>query len=72
MLGRRFVIDGTVNGIGTLSRSFGSVLKLLQSGYIRSYAAWVVFGSVAAIVAISLILAGFDFVISTCVKWLLS
>ena len=38
------MIDGAVNGIGKEARNIGGVLKLAQSGYIRSYAAWVVAG----------------------------
>ena len=45
------VIDGIVNGMGRRSRNVGSVLRRLQSGNIRSYAAWVVLGSVVVIVA---------------------
>ena len=40
------MIDGAVNGIGKTARSVGGLLKLAQSGYIRSYAAWVVAGSI--------------------------
>jgi NADH-quinone oxidoreductase subunit L len=40
------IIDGTVNGVGLESRRIGGVLKLIQSGNIRSYATWVVLGSV--------------------------
>jgi len=46
------LIDGTVNGVGTRSRGIGSILRLLQSGNIRSYAAWVVLGSIVALIAI--------------------
>jgi len=46
------LIDGTVNGIGTRSRGIGGVLRLLQSGSIRTYAAWVVLGSVVVLLAI--------------------
>jgi hypothetical protein len=35
-----------VNGVGNRARGIGSVLKQLQSGNIRSYAAWVLLGSV--------------------------
>jgi NADH-quinone oxidoreductase subunit L len=49
------LIDGAVNGIGTQSQGIGGLLKLLQSGNIRSYATWVVFGSVILVVALSLI-----------------
>jgi NADH-quinone oxidoreductase subunit L len=47
------VIDGTVNGVGHRARGAGGVLKRLQSGYIRSYAAWVVLGALIVIAAIS-------------------
>jgi NADH-quinone oxidoreductase subunit L len=43
------VVDGIVNGIGGWSRNIGGALKRLQSGYIRSYAAWVVLGSILVI-----------------------
>jgi NADH-quinone oxidoreductase subunit L len=45
-------IDGIVNGIGRRSRGIGAILRLMQSGNIRSYAAWVVLGSVALLLAI--------------------
>ena len=48
------LIDGLVNGIGTRSRGVGRILRLAQSGNIRSYAAWVVFGSVLVLLAIGL------------------
>ncbi|HLY20617.1 MAG TPA: proton-conducting transporter membrane subunit, partial [Bryobacteraceae bacterium] len=40
------VIDGAVNGVAHRARGIGGVLKLLQSGNIRSYATWVLVGSV--------------------------
>ena len=40
------LIDGMVNGVGKRARGIGNILRLLQSGNIRSYAAWVVLGSV--------------------------
>ena len=40
------LIDGAVNGVGSQSRGIGGVLRMLQSGNIRNYATWVVFGSV--------------------------
>jgi NADH-quinone oxidoreductase subunit L len=49
------VIDGAVNGIGARSRDIGGWLKLIQSGSIRSYATWVLFGSVILMVALSLV-----------------
>jgi len=48
------LIDGVVNSVGTQARGVGSVLKLFQSGNVRSYAAWVVFGSIMLIVFMSL------------------
>ena len=45
------LIDGAVNGVGHRAQGLGGVLKLLQSGNIRSYATWIVLGCVAAIVA---------------------
>jgi NADH-quinone oxidoreductase subunit L len=48
------LIDGTVNGIGKTARAIGGILKLPQSGFIRSYAAWVVAGSIIVIVAMAL------------------
>jgi NADH-quinone oxidoreductase subunit L len=45
------IIDGIVNGAGTESKAIGGVLRLLQSGNIRSYATWVVIGAVAVIIA---------------------
>jgi NADH-quinone oxidoreductase subunit L len=48
------LIDGAVNGVGSRAQGFGSILKLLQSGNIRSYATWVLFGSVLVIVAIGI------------------
>jgi NADH-quinone oxidoreductase subunit L len=49
------LIDGAVNGVGSQSQGLGGWLKLFQSGNIRSYATWVVFGSVVLVVALSLI-----------------
>jgi NADH-quinone oxidoreductase subunit L len=46
------LIDGTVNGVGARSRGIGSILRLAQSGNIRSYAAWVVLGSIIVLLAV--------------------
>jgi NADH-quinone oxidoreductase subunit L len=46
------LIDGTVNGVGRRARGVGSILRLIQSGNIRSYAAWVVLGSIVLLLAI--------------------
>jgi NADH-quinone oxidoreductase subunit L len=48
------IIDGIVNGVGTESKGVGSILRLMQSGNVRSYATWVVIGAVAVIVAIGI------------------
>ncbi|HYI94647.1 MAG TPA: NADH-quinone oxidoreductase subunit L [Bryobacteraceae bacterium] len=48
------LIDGIVNGIGKRSRNVGGGLKLMQSGNIRSYAAWVLLGSLVVIVVMAL------------------
>ena len=41
------LIDGLVNGVGAVSRKIGGGLRLMQSGNVRSYATWVLLGSVA-------------------------
>jgi NADH-quinone oxidoreductase subunit L len=51
-------IDGGVNGVGFTARGVGGVLRLMQSGNIRSYATWVLFGGVLVIVAMAIGLAG--------------
>jgi NADH-quinone oxidoreductase subunit L len=43
------VIDGLVNGAGTTSKGIGNQLRRMQSGNIRSYAAWVALGGAAVI-----------------------
>ena len=48
------VIDGAANGIGRRARSIGGLLRQFQSGYIRSYAAWVLLGCVAALLGMGL------------------
>ena len=48
------LIDGLVNGVGAVSRKIGGGLRLMQSGNIRSYATWVVLGSVAVIVVLEI------------------
>ena len=48
------LIDGSVNGVGSRARGLGSVLRLLQGGNIRGYAAWVVLGSVLVILYVGL------------------
>ncbi|MEJ7709522.1 MAG: hypothetical protein WKF84_06610 [Pyrinomonadaceae bacterium] len=43
------VIDGLVNGAGWLASQFGSALRYLQPGLVRSYAAIILFGALAVI-----------------------
>src|SRR5450432_1285783 len=43
------LIDGAVNGVGSRARDIGGILRLMQSGNVRSYACWVLLGSVLLI-----------------------
>ncbi|HEY1525449.1 MAG TPA: NADH-quinone oxidoreductase subunit L [Candidatus Angelobacter sp.] len=43
------VIDGLVNNAGTSSKGIGNELRRMQSGNIRSYAAWVAIGAAALV-----------------------
>jgi NADH-quinone oxidoreductase subunit L len=43
------VIDGAVNGAGKVSKEIGGGLRRMQSGNIRSYAAWVAAGGAAVV-----------------------
>jgi NADH-quinone oxidoreductase subunit L len=49
------LIDGAVNGIGKEARGIGGILKLPQSGFIRSYAAWVVAGSILLLMMVGFV-----------------
>jgi NADH-quinone oxidoreductase subunit L len=40
------VIDGTVNGVATVSRDTGDRLRHANTGNIRSYATWIALGVV--------------------------
>ena len=46
----RVVIDGAVNGTGSLIRGLGERLRVVQSGYVRSYALAVALGAVALMI----------------------
>jgi NADH-quinone oxidoreductase subunit L len=48
------LIDGMVNGVGHRARGVGGILRRWQSGSIRNYAGWVVFGSVLLLIVIGL------------------
>jgi NADH:ubiquinone oxidoreductase subunit 5 (subunit L)/multisubunit Na+/H+ antiporter MnhA subunit len=43
----RVVIDGAVNGVGLFTQTFGSVVRLFQSGRVQQYATFAVFGGLA-------------------------
>ncbi len=47
------LVDGAVNGVGSLSKFVGGIARRLQTGNIRSYAAWVVMGALLAIAAMT-------------------
>ncbi len=47
------VIDNTVNGTGRMIEESGSLLKHVQNGLIRSYAAWIMLGTIAVLLYIS-------------------
>ena len=44
-----FMIDGAVNGIGQLIRGSAGGLRHMQSGYVRTYAGWILLGGVLVI-----------------------
>jgi len=43
------IIDGTVNGIGQLVRSSAAGLRRMQTGYVRTYAGWLLFGGILVV-----------------------
>ena len=43
------LIDGTVNGVGGLVRFWGRVFRHMQSGYVRTYAGWILFGGILVV-----------------------
>jgi len=43
------VVDGAVNGIGRAIHASAGVLKNVQNGLVRSYAAWILLGAVAVL-----------------------
>ena len=47
------IIDGAVNGVGETIQGMAAVLKNVQNGLIRSYAAWILLGTVAILLYIS-------------------
>jgi NADH:ubiquinone oxidoreductase subunit 5 (subunit L)/multisubunit Na+/H+ antiporter MnhA subunit len=47
------IIDGAVNGMARMVQGAGSVLKNVQNGLARSYAAWILVGVVAILIYIT-------------------
>ncbi|MGD0230131.1 MAG: NADH-quinone oxidoreductase subunit L [Syntrophorhabdales bacterium] len=43
------LIDGTVNGLAWLVRGIGSLIRLLQSGYVQGYAFGMILGAIAVV-----------------------
>ncbi|MEA3510284.1 MAG: NADH-quinone oxidoreductase subunit L, partial [Actinomycetota bacterium] len=43
------VVDGVVNGLAVGVRAFGSSMRVLQTGWVRSYGAAIVAGSLGVI-----------------------
>ena len=46
------VIDGAVRGVGRLTLGSGNVLRETQTGFVRSYALWILIGAVGLVAAI--------------------
>jgi NADH-quinone oxidoreductase subunit L len=44
------VVDGAVNGTARVVKGWSGIIRLLQSGFVRSYAAWILVGSVLVVV----------------------
>jgi NADH-quinone oxidoreductase subunit L len=42
--------DGAVNGVGTIVRGSAAGLRRMQTGYVRTYAGWILFGGVVLVV----------------------
>ena len=45
-----FMIDGAVNGVGQLVRGSAGGLRRIQTGYVRTYAGWILLGGVLVVV----------------------
>jgi NADH-quinone oxidoreductase subunit L len=46
------IIDGAVRGVAALTKGSGSVLRNTQTGFVRSYAMWILLGAIGLIAAI--------------------
>jgi NADH-quinone oxidoreductase subunit L len=51
------IIDGLVRGVGSVSLSAGNKLRVIQNGYVRSYALLMVVGALALIATIWVVTA---------------
>jgi len=43
------IADGIVNGIGKTVRSMADGLRHMQTGYVRTYAGWILFGGIVVV-----------------------
>jgi len=43
------IIDGLVNGVGQAVRSLADGLRQMQTGYVRTYAGWILFGGIVIV-----------------------
>ena len=43
------IIDGLVNGVGRAVRSLADGLRQMQTGYVRTYAGWILFGGIVIV-----------------------
>jgi len=48
------IVDRAVNGAGEMIQGMASILKNVQNGLIRSYAAWILLGTVAILLYFSM------------------
>lgn len=48
----KFVIDGAVRGVARLTQGSGSALRTTQTGYVRSYAMWILLGAIGLVATI--------------------
>jgi NADH-quinone oxidoreductase subunit L len=46
------VIDGAVRGVARITQGTGRTLGMTQTGFVRSYAMWIVLGAIGLLVAI--------------------
>ena len=49
------VIDGAVRGVGSLTLDVASGVRRTQTGFVRSYALWIIVGALGILVAIAVI-----------------